>query len=318
MRFAQPLRSTARLVRNSISSRLCRADYKRWSSPQGLEEWWEDRTRVIAALIPPESRVLEFGAGRRQLERHLPTGCTYTPSDLVDRGAGTIVCDLNRRPFPDLRNVAPSVAVFGGVLEYIGDVGSIAEWLARNGIETCIVSFDSFPEGLGLKERARERLRRRYFGYMNNLTERALLETFEMSRLTCVEKRTWTTQGIYRFVKLDDAEASRGQARRCHQQSARSDNAPKSFDSISPSCPADLCIPSTPCQIDARPLGLRSVRNLGPHFVITSPRSDQWAGNRSKRPEGCLAASSGPRRPPPLRSFLRDPFRELSAGQLEG
>ena len=34
-------------------------------STQGLEEWWEARTRSMAALVPPGARVIEFGAGRR-------------------------------------------------------------------------------------------------------------------------------------------------------------------------------------------------------------------------------------------------------------
>ena len=204
MRVLQPLRATARVIRNSVSTRLGRADYKRWSSIEGLEEWWEERTRVIGALIPPGARVIEFGAGRRQLEKHLPSGCTYMPSDLVDRGPGTLVCDLNVRPLPDLRQLAPSVAVFGGVLEYIADVESLVQWLAANGIATCIVSFDAFPAHLALRRRTQERLRRRYFGYMNNLTEDALLGIFAAAHMTCAEKRTWTTQGIYRFVRSDD------------------------------------------------------------------------------------------------------------------
>ena len=78
--------------------------------------------KEIAKLIPAGSNVIEFGAGRRQLEKFLPAGCTYTPSDLVDRGPGTIVCDLNRPPLPDLRHLRLKVAVFGGVLEYVADV----------------------------------------------------------------------------------------------------------------------------------------------------------------------------------------------------
>jgi hypothetical protein len=189
------------VLRNSVQTRLGHADYKRWSSTQGLEEWWEERTRVIASLVPPGSRVIEFGAGRRQLEKHLSAGCSYIPSDLVDRGPGTIVCDLNKRPLPDLGDIRPSVAVFGGVLEYILDVTSLAAWLESTGVATCIVSFDAFPSHLDIRGRARERLRRRYFGYMNNMTEQMLLDAFQAARLKCVEKRTWTTQGIYRFVK---------------------------------------------------------------------------------------------------------------------
>jgi hypothetical protein len=145
--------------------------------------------------------VIEFGAGRRQLERWLPPGCDYIPSDLVDRGAGTLVCDLNRRPLPDLRRLGPEVAVFGGVLEYIRDVGALARWLAREGITTCVASFDPAPANAGLIARLRERFRRAYWGYMNGLTEERLLDSFEAAGFTCVDRQTWTGQVILRFSR---------------------------------------------------------------------------------------------------------------------
>ena len=103
-------------------SSLGRADYRRWKALQHHEQWWDERTEEMARLIPPGSIIIEFGAGRRQLERFLPPGCKYVPSNLVDRGPGTIVCDLNRLPLPDLRHLCLNVAVFGGVLEYVADV----------------------------------------------------------------------------------------------------------------------------------------------------------------------------------------------------
>src|SRR5438105_15076772 len=80
------------------------SDYGRWSNPENLERRWDLRTRQLAQLIPKDSTVVEFGAGRRQLELYLDPSCAYVPSDLTDRGPGTIVCDLNRRPLPALRH----------------------------------------------------------------------------------------------------------------------------------------------------------------------------------------------------------------------
>ena len=165
--------------------------------------WWDERTRVIAGLVRPDSRVIEFGAGRRQLEKFLLASCRYTPSDLVDRGPGTIVCDLNRRPLPDLRHLCLNVAVFGGVLEYIADVPSLVLWIASIGIQTSgIASFDAIPDGLGFIGKLKERIRRYQYGYQNNLTEEQFLRCFEAANMKCKEKRVWTTQKIYRFVRL--------------------------------------------------------------------------------------------------------------------
>jgi hypothetical protein len=152
-------------------------------------------------MIPEGSRLIEFGAGRRQLERFLPAGCWYVPSDLVDRGPGTVVCDLNKRPLPDIKHLGLSVAVFGGVLEYITDVHTLAAWLASEDIRMCIASFDALPARLSPREWVQQRFRRRYYGYMNSHTEDDLTRAFEAAQMTCVERRQWTTQGIYRFVR---------------------------------------------------------------------------------------------------------------------
>jgi hypothetical protein len=201
-RLFRAIGATARFTRNSIMRWKGQADYKRWNSPGGLEEWWVERTKLIAKLVPTNSRVIEFGAGRRQLEKLLPVGCTYTPSDLVDRGPGTIVCDLNQRPLPDLSAVAPEVAVFGGVLEYIRDTSGVAQWLARSGVSTCLVSFDPAPAGLGPVGWYREACRRSYYGYMNRLTEAKLVDIFKAAGFMRSERQCWTKQVILRFQRL--------------------------------------------------------------------------------------------------------------------
>jgi hypothetical protein len=195
------VRPTVRTLRNTLRWVANRPDYRRWTSADGLEEWWNARTAVIANLVPAGSRVIEFGAGRRYLERVLPSGCSYTPSDLVDRGPDTMVCDLNQRPLPDLRDRAFTVAVFGGVLEYLRDVTSLVAWLEAIGIRSVVASFDPVPGHLGLAGRVKEQRRRLYFGYMCNWTEEELRRCFEEAHMQCVERRLWTNQVIIRFDK---------------------------------------------------------------------------------------------------------------------
>lgn len=197
--FAPRLRAELRVFRNALLARVGHADYKRWTSPEGLEQWWDERTRLLAEWVPPGTRVIEFGAGRRRLEMFLQPDCAYIPSDLTDRGPGTIVCDLNQRPFPDLRAVAPSVAVFSGVLEYVKDIPALVEWLVAGGVRTFIASFDPVPAGLSWYGLLKERRRRLFFGYMNGLTESQLVSMFERAGLTRVRERAWTTQRLYRF-----------------------------------------------------------------------------------------------------------------------
>jgi hypothetical protein len=182
--------------------RLARqSDRRRWTSPGGLEAWWEQRTQRIGELLPAGSRIIEFGAGRRRLESYLPAGCSYAPSDLVDRGPGTLVIDLNARPLPDLTEHRFDVAVFAGVLEYILDVRSLVAWLAAQGIRTCVLSFDAAPAASTWRDGLRERMRRVHFGYMNELTEQELRRCFREAGMACVRTSSWTTQKLFVFEK---------------------------------------------------------------------------------------------------------------------
>jgi hypothetical protein len=191
-----------RLLRNAVMLATKQADYRRWGSSEGLEEWWDERTKALAALVPAGSTVIEFGAGRRQLERYLPERCTYIPSDLVDRGPGTIVCDLNRRPLPSLNDVAPTVAAFSGVLEYVQDPEAVILWLIASHVRTFVLSFDGMPTGLGWYGALKERRIRLQRGYMNNLTQSDLTDLMVKAGLACAEERTWTRQRLYRFVRI--------------------------------------------------------------------------------------------------------------------
>jgi hypothetical protein len=195
-----------RIASVSVQKLLGRSDYGRWSNPASLEKWWDSRTKVIAGLIPPRARVLEFGAGRCQLQHHLPDGCSYVPSDLVPRQPGTIVCDLNHRPLPDLRHVGASVAVFAGVLEYMNDLPSIAQWLARQ-TGMAIASYDYLKSRPMTAERATELLRRRHFGYHNDCTLNELEATFARAGFQCVGRETWEAQAVLVFATSENDAA---------------------------------------------------------------------------------------------------------------
>jgi len=193
------VRAARRIVRNAFRWRAGKADYQRWDSAHGLEQWWDERTQMLAARIPPGSRVLEFGAGRRQLEKFLPANCAYVPSDIVDRGPGTVICDLNSPLLPRIGHLGCDTAVFSGVLEYVRDVRAVAGWLGNSGIQTCLASFDPVPAGLGPIGLWRETGRRAYFGYMNRLTEEKVLRAFEAAGFVCYTRETWTNQIILCF-----------------------------------------------------------------------------------------------------------------------
>jgi len=185
--------------RNLVHRLLHRSDYPRWTNLDNYETWWDSRTEKIARLIPPTSRVIEFGAGRRQLEKHLDPTCTYVPSDLVDRGLGTFVCDLNRRPLPHLRHLSVDTAVFGGVLEYVHDLESLVEWLAHH-VSLCVASYACVPPGKGIVRRLRGRFDRFYYGYMNSYGEEEMVDLFQRAGFRCIARDPWTSQRVFLFV----------------------------------------------------------------------------------------------------------------------
>ena len=115
-------------INTSLRSAVGRSDYQRWGNKQSLSPFWDSRTKKIANQIEPGTSVIEFGAGRLVLKTFLTENCSYTPSDLVDRGNGTIVCDLNSDTLPQFQ--AYDVAVFSGVLEYINNVPRLIRYLS--------------------------------------------------------------------------------------------------------------------------------------------------------------------------------------------
>jgi hypothetical protein len=199
-RLTELVFSSARVLRNLTHRLLLKSDRKRWSDLGNFEAWWDARTEKIARLVPPWSRVIEFGAGRRQLEKRLDPTCTYVPSDLADRGPGTFVCDLNARPLPDLAPLGVDTAVFGGVLEYLHDLDSIAAWLGAH-VQTCVASYSCVPEASGIGARLRDRFERYYYGYMNAHGEETIVALFARAGFRCIARDPWTNQRVFLFVK---------------------------------------------------------------------------------------------------------------------
>jgi hypothetical protein len=198
-RLGGVLYTAAKVVRNLAHRLLNQSDYHRWTNLANYEAWWNGRTEKIARLIPPTSRVIEFGAGRQQLEKLLDPTCTYVPSDLEDRGPGTFVCDLNRRPLPDLSHLNVDTAVFGGVLEYLHDLESLVEWLATH-VSLCVASYACAPPRNGIFQRLLDRLDRFYFGYMNSYGEEELVDLFRRVGFRCIARDPWTSQRVFLFV----------------------------------------------------------------------------------------------------------------------
>jgi hypothetical protein len=181
-------RRVAKSVMTSLRKSSDSSDVGRWKNPENLSSKWDSRTARIGALVAAGDSILEFGAGRMVLRDHIPANCAYTPSDIVDRGAGTIVCDLNGQ-LPDF--ASHDVAVFSGVLEYVNNVPRLIEHLA-DVVKTIVVSYavvESNPDD------------RRSHGWVNDYTSDQFVLLFSRVGFACDHEEMWKTQKIFRFVR---------------------------------------------------------------------------------------------------------------------
>jgi hypothetical protein len=182
----------SRMVLKTMRCRwLGKADLERWADLRNHDPDWDDRTRKLAEIVPHGARVVEFGAGRRQLEGYLDPACTYFPSDIVERDPGTIVFDLNARPLPDLSRLNLDVAVFGGTLEYITDLRSLASWLAQS-VSACIASYECASSSPRTVARTLESFRRASIGWVNTYTREELIGIFKSEGFSYSEEHEFT------------------------------------------------------------------------------------------------------------------------------
>jgi hypothetical protein len=200
---------TLRVFFRTVRCRLFgQTDLARWMDTSNFDTDWEERTRLMARIVPMHSRVIEFGAGKRQLESYLDPSCSYVASDLVDRGGNTIVLDLNSRPLPNLSHLKLDVAVFAGVLEYISDLDSVVTWLSDQ-VAMCVASYGcahTRPRTVG---RFKETIRRTSVGWINTFTEDALVQTFGAGGFILTKTYDWRVSGGSERIFVFNSDASR-------------------------------------------------------------------------------------------------------------
>lgn len=98
---------------------LVRTKKRQWRDvAYGGPPSWDDRNVIISSFIPDGSSVLDVGCGAQTLKRHLKSGCSYQPCDLVKSTEDVIVCDFNAGIYPD-KSKSFDYVVCSGVLEYV-------------------------------------------------------------------------------------------------------------------------------------------------------------------------------------------------------
>jgi hypothetical protein len=189
--IAEILRRYRRAIATWLRYFSGQSDVNRWDDPSALWPEWDDRTRLMVTLIEPGSSVLEFGAGRMATKEFLPEGCSYTPSDIVDRGEDTIVCDLNAPQLPDLP--FHDVALLSGVIEYVNDVPRLLTHLSGI-VKIILVSYSPCESFI-------EKIERRSHGWVNDFSEPEFEKLFANIGFYQAATTSWKKQKIIKFVK---------------------------------------------------------------------------------------------------------------------
>ena len=129
---------------------------------------YEGRVRHMRALLEPGTKsVLDFGAGMMFLKKLLPPEVKYYPVDMKKRFGETIVCDLNKKQFPD---VHADMGFCSGILEYLEDIDWFAGKLYEHtdGVVLSYSILEAFPDISYRRSR----------GWVSDLTTEELIACF--------------------------------------------------------------------------------------------------------------------------------------------
>ena len=114
----------------------------------GYSDWEHMRRRfqiiVHGGWIPDKLKsVADYGAGYKFMKELIPIETAYYPIDFIDRGENTIICDFNKREFPE---VYSELSVCAGVLMYIKPAEELIRHICEHTERWIIFSFITLEE----------------------------------------------------------------------------------------------------------------------------------------------------------------------------
>jgi hypothetical protein len=166
-------------------------DRRRWAVNVTEKPSWDERNKIIASYIPPNSSILDLGAGAQTLKKYAASLSLYVPCDIVKSSPDCLVCDFNEGLYPPLDRTY-DITVCSGVLEYLRDPFTFL--LTMRGYSKSFIL--SYQPATGTSE---DKLDRLTHGFVNNLLREELEGLLRQSgyRFECVAK--WASQLIYRM-----------------------------------------------------------------------------------------------------------------------
>ena len=165
------------------------SDIERWKKNTELHLNWNERTAIIAKMIPSQANIIEFGAGNMELKNLISNDQRYTASDICERYPGTLICDLNKEI--NLNLDPYDTAVFSGVLEYVYDVNKIFAALKRYDVNHVVLSYACSDISKA------PRLER---GWLSDFTRKELEKIFSKYNFEILEYSEWRKQSVYHLI----------------------------------------------------------------------------------------------------------------------
>lgn len=151
---------------------------KRWADVERFDPAWRERIRLMASFLDDsDAVVVDLGCGPMWLRDFLLGGVRYVGVDYAARGPDTLICDFNKKQFPEIGRATFFVS---GCMEYVEDpewfIGMIA---ARS--KKCVLSYcatEDFPDLVWRRKR----------GWVNALDAAAVERLFASRGMSCVQK----------------------------------------------------------------------------------------------------------------------------------
>jgi hypothetical protein len=206
------LRRAARAARGSVYAMLMpikaamtsctRTDKRRWRKVATEVPPWDERNRMIATLIPPNSAVVDLGCGAMTLKGRLAAGCIYQPCDVVQSAPEVLQCDFNAGLYPALTREYDFV-ICSGVLEYMRDPLGFLTRISRYGT-TVLLSYNPMQSG----ESKMSRLAK---GWLSHMTQPELEQLFRDAGLSYKVVLTRdVAEMTYELARINTTKAAPG------------------------------------------------------------------------------------------------------------
>ena len=151
----------------------------------------------MASYIPDDCKsVLDVGCGKMWLKEFLKPSVKYYGLDYVARDDETIVCDLNKREFPDIKT---DVCFCSGVIAYVNEEN--LDWFCKKLRETSPILLISYnTRDLGHYQNYFITLRKmRYF--KNHMKRKEFINLLEKAGFKLETRQKWDSRTeIFKFV----------------------------------------------------------------------------------------------------------------------